>query len=141
MNADGSNVKRLTRTSTFNYYPAWSPDGHRIAFVAGQVETKENKKFSKLIESIEMRTVTTRSFADIQEIKEAIFVMNIDGSGIMHLTAHSSNRKPAWSSDGERIAFVSSRDGNSEIYIMNVDDKGARNLTKNPEGDYEPSWY
>jgi dipeptidyl aminopeptidase/acylaminoacyl peptidase len=28
---------------------------------------------------------------------------------------------PAWSPDGRKLAFVSRRDGNSEIYVMNAD--------------------
>ncbi|MCS6911220.1 MAG: hypothetical protein NZM11_11750, partial [Anaerolineales bacterium] len=33
------------------------------------------------------------------------------------------------------IAFVSTRDGNSEIYVMNADGSGQRNLTNDPAED------
>src|SRR5689334_1156339 len=39
-----------------------------------------------------------------------------------------------------RIAFVSNRDGNDEIYIMNGDGSGLTNLTNNPAGDGAPVW-
>jgi hypothetical protein len=39
-----------------------------------------------------------------------------------------------------RIAFVSERDGNPEIYVMNVDGSGLTRLTNNPAGDYAPAW-
>ena len=39
-----------------------------------------------------------------------------------------------------QIAFVSSRDGNNEIYVMNLDATGIRNLTNNPARDEYPSW-
>ena len=35
-------------------------------------------------------------------------------------------------SSGGKIAFVSDRDGNSEIYIMNADGSDQQNLTNNP---------
>ena len=37
---------------------------------------------------------------------------------------------PAWSRDGRTIVFVSWRDGNGEVYAMNADGNGPRNLTQ-----------
>ncbi len=39
-----------------------------------------------------------------------------------------------------RIAFVSKRDGNWEIYVMNADGSDQRNVTNNPSFDSHPSW-
>ena len=39
-----------------------------------------------------------------------------------------------------QITFVSDRDGNPEIYVMEVDGNNARNLTNNPDKDFQPSW-
>ena len=39
-----------------------------------------------------------------------------------------------------QIAFVSDRDGNQEIYVMDADGKDQRRLTKNRVDDYSPSW-
>ena len=39
-----------------------------------------------------------------------------------------------------KIAFVSRRDGNPEIYVMDDDGKNQRNLTNNANADYQPSW-
>ena len=47
---------------------------------------------------------------------------------------------PAWSPDGRKLAFVSRRDGNSEIYVMNADGSGQENLTQQPASDSHPSW-
>lgn len=38
------------------------------------------------------------------------------------------------------LAFVSNRDGNNEIYLMNSDGAGAVNLTNHPSNDRHPSW-
>ena len=35
MNADGSGQRRLTRSTTADIFPAWSPDGRKIAFDGG----------------------------------------------------------------------------------------------------------
>ena len=48
--------------------------------------------------------------------------MNSDGSGVTWLTNHPAfDGILAWSPDGAKIAFDSDRDGNSEIYVMNMD--------------------
>ena len=47
-----------------------------------------------------------------------------------------------WAEDQEtaKIAFMSKRDGNAEIYIMNPDGSGQVNLTQHPAADYHPAW-
>ena len=39
-----------------------------------------------------------------------------------------------------RIAFMSDRDGNYEIYVMGINGKNQRRLTNNPDIDWHPSW-
>ncbi len=39
-----------------------------------------------------------------------------------------------------QIAFGSNRDGNAEIYVMDLDGKNIRNLTNHPADDRNPSW-
>jgi hypothetical protein len=46
----------------------------------------------------------------------------------------------AYSPDGTRIAYISTRDGNPEIYAMNADGSGAQRLTTTPGREDTPSW-
>ena len=39
-----------------------------------------------------------------------------------------------------QIAFVSEREGNPEIYVMDINGKNPRRLTNNPHDDWDPSW-
>ena len=49
------------------------------------------------------------------------YTMNADGTDQTHLTRHTASEyHPDWSPDGTKIAFASYRDGNSEIYVMDV---------------------
>lgn len=50
------------------------------------------------------------------------------------------NRYPSWSPDGRKIAFVSERDGNSEIYMMNADGSDVTRLTDHSADDWGASW-
>ncbi len=47
---------------------------------------------------------------------------------------------PVWSSDAQRIAFISNRSGGGEIFIENSDGSGLRALTDNSETDHSPSF-
>ena len=55
-------------------------------------------------------------------------------------TERNQNFLPAWSPDGKRLALVSNRDGNSEIYVMNADGSSPRRLTNHPMIDVTPTW-
>lgn len=118
MNADGSNVTRLTNTggscgSGFAGWPAWSPDGQWIAFVSARTGNTE------------------------------IYVMRPDGSDVTQLTfSGSSDDVPTWSPDGTRIVFQSDRDtpGSPDIYIMAANGGNQTRLTTHSQVDWLPAW-
>ncbi len=78
-----------------------------------------------------------------------IYVMDIGPSLLRRLTGgqprdlsqHSADDyAPEWSPDGSRIAFVSVRDGNPEIYVMNGDGGAPQRLTFDEAIDTNPTW-
>lgn len=71
-----------------------------------------------------------------------IFVINPDGTGEVNLTnlPNVQDNGAAFSPDGTRIAFVSRRDGNEELYVVNVDGSGLRRLTNHTSWDSNPAW-
>jgi Tol biopolymer transport system component len=112
MNADGSEVLRLTDKRGQDGWPVWSPDGQRIAFISGGYDEDRD-----------------------------LYVVNADGSGLTNLTGgRGDNWGPAWSPDGQRILFVSNRDGDDEIYVMDADGSGLTNLTNSRNDDWGSSW-
>jgi Tol biopolymer transport system component len=70
-----------------------------------------------------------------------IYVMNADSTGITALSAEGlDDTAPTWSPNGQKIAYVSQRDGNREIYIMDADGQNAVNVTRHPADDWTPAW-
>lgn len=65
----------------------------------------------------------------------------IAASPIRQLTSSTAtNVRPAWSPDGNSIAFQSNRDGPYHIYVMNSDGSNLRQLTSGDNDDRHPSW-
>lgn len=50
------------------------------------------------------------------------------------------DQQPVFSPDGRRIAFVSDRDGDQDIYVMLLDGSSVRALTDNDADDNQPAW-
>jgi TolB protein len=70
---------------------------------------------------------------------QAIYTMNADGSERSRLTdGLAVDRVPEFCPDGKKIAFVSSRDGNSEIYVMNADGTSQTRITHHDATDSYP---
>jgi Tol biopolymer transport system component len=68
-----------------------------------------------------------------------IFVMRTDGTQQRDLTPDNFRHYwPRWSPDGRRIAFSSRRTGDYELFIMNRDGSGVRQLTQSAGGHYSP---
>ncbi|OPZ45111.1 MAG: translocation protein TolB [Euryarchaeota archaeon ADurb.BinA087] len=115
MNPDGSGQVRLTTNTEYDFYPAWSPDGSRIAYMTDWMTGLEG-----------------------DNVRE-IYVMKADGTDPVRLTNNTADDLfPAWSPDGSKIAFTSDRDGNYEIYTMNADGTNQTRITSNV--GTQPSW-
>jgi len=63
-----------------------------------------------------------------------------DGSKQRRLTRVGASQMPAWSPDGGRIAFTSGRDGNDDIYAIDVDGRSLQRLTRPVSEDFGASW-
>ncbi|MFL5431174.1 MAG: S9 family peptidase [Myxococcales bacterium] len=70
-----------------------------------------------------------------------LWLVGTAGGTPRQLTFDSSlTRAPRWSPDGSRLAFLSSRTGTSQLYVLRLDGGEARQITTRKEGAGIPSW-
>ena len=70
-----------------------------------------------------------------------IYAMDANGGNDLRLTDDPRvDRSPAWSPDGMRIVFVSSRGDHVSIYVMEADGGSVRRLTNDPATNLQPTW-
>jgi Tol biopolymer transport system component len=68
-----------------------------------------------------------------------IYIMNVNGK--INLTEKSGvNSCPVWSPDGKKIAFISNRTGNFDVFIMDCNGTNQINMSDSTENNYRPSW-
>lgn len=68
-----------------------------------------------------------------------IYVMTL--ATLVSITNTGNNQDPVWSPDGTRIAFMTTRDGHSELYLMNPDGSNVVRLTYNVAASVgHPAW-
>lgn len=106
-------VRQLTDSSATDDWPAWSPDGRRLAFTSDRDGLGD------------------------------VFVLHPDGELDNLTASDQRETAPAWSPDGERIAFVRHEEAGraSDVWVMDADGSNARNLTEQPDViDTHPSW-
>jgi len=71
-----------------------------------------------------------------------LYSINEDGTDRMVLANEGLlvNSEARWAPDGSRIAFLSIRDGDQEIFVMNADGSDETNVTRNESDDFQPRW-
>jgi len=59
-----------------------------------------------------------------------IWIVSTSGGDPIQVTQGGRDNSPAWSPDGKTIAFLSARDGNSQVYLLSMQGGEAKKLTQ-----------
>ena len=110
--ADGENPHVVMQSHEPLMSPSWSPDGQSLAYVS--FEDRLPSVYVQLLKTGERQRVSARA---------------------------GGNQAPAWSPDGKKLALtLSTRDGNLDIYVLDMATQALTRITDDPGIDTEPQW-
>lgn len=167
MNADGSDIHRLTKNFGDDIAPSWSPDGKKIAFMgmvgdhwdiyvldyeSALIQNQTNKPANLTGSDIDEYYPSWSpegsqiAFTKEREGSFDIWVMDPEGQNECLLVSDTGRADAVgWSPDGTQIAFSFKEGEDQEIYVQDVHcSEGGGNsemlpLTDNETNDYAPS--
>ena len=157
MDADGKHVRRVFGKLALRMEPTWSPDGERIAFHT------EEPRWSIQTATIHGAAVKQVALAEWRggnpswaaNGNEIAFVGNVGGtrrililklrSGGIHTFLPKEKSwmyAPAWSPDGDKLAFTwkLALDGRDSIYVANRDGSDLKPIGEPAFGVFSPAW-
>ena len=117
MDLNSGDVKQVTDSNEYDSSPSWSPDGQWLVF-----ETYLNDNLEVAI-------------ASVTDPAQKIIPLTQDSA---------SDHSPVWAPDGRHIAFISTRGGDSDVWLADLDladDERYQNLSKTPfAAENHPVW-
>jgi dipeptidyl aminopeptidase/acylaminoacyl peptidase len=165
VNPDGSGGGALVDDpEAFEWDPAWSSDGSRIAFVSGgeasarpmglYVADSDGSGVTLVLEdgtgptspswSPDGRTIVFETGLGHEQTGSGnrdVFAIDVESGELTRLTDDSARDEyPALSPDGNRIAFTRQHDGVVDIYLVNADGTMVTQLTRGEGTDFRPAW-
>lgn len=163
MNADGSDVLALSPEGADDRGPVWAPGGSRVAYISQQ---DGNREIYVMDADGQNRLNLTRNpaddwtpawspdgqllaFSSIRSGQWEIYLMDMTclenpatcPERVTQITTNGQNSlSPAWSPDGNRLAFNSRAAGDWDIYTMTSSGSDVRQITTSEANELAPSW-
>jgi TolB protein len=155
-NRDGSNVRRLTNDRWINTTPTWSPSGNQIAFVSDRTGSPQIYVMNADGAGAPQRISTSEGYADrpswspppYNEIAYTartgpgndIKVIDMATRQVRQLTfGEGTNESPTWAANGRHLAFMSTRSGKSQIFVISRTGQNLKQITK-VGNNQQPDW-
>ena len=154
INRDGSDLRRLTNNPAIDSTPTFSPTGTQIAFTSERTGTPQVYVIN--VDGSGMRRISSESYADRATWSPApyneiafsartgpgfdIKILNIgDGTTRQITFGEGTNESPAWAPNGRHLAFMSTRQGRSQIFTVDRDGRNLRQITRDGNNT-TPHW-
>jgi len=158
MNADGSDYRRLTTDDDIrHFYSSISPDGRSVVYSAFNKQSKHYEIYELDLSTSENKALTyalgdlnapeispdgktivfTRFFNDPD--KPSTWLMDRNGTNLRQISAVAA-WDPTWSPDGGQILFASYINNLSQLFIINLDGTGLRQISNLPDLRGRSDW-
>jgi Tol biopolymer transport system component len=108
---EGNRLRRLTQDKYADLHPVWSPDGRTIAFTTDRGSETDFKTLA------------------IGNMRIALYDLDMGSTRVLDQMERGKNVSPQWAPDGKSIAFVSDRNGVSNIYLYDLGEQSVYQIT------------
>jgi TolB protein len=132
MSTDGSNIRQLTSGVGQNIHPAWSPDGVWILF--------NTTHFVAAAQTTGQTPGARRVIGEKTDDDMDLATVRPDGSDLTRITQGGGYTYASFSPDGKSIVHRRQHGEVSQVFLMNADGSGDRNLSGTSTLDGWPSW-
>lgn len=154
--ADGQNLRQLTRDNSIGMAPKWSPDGSRLVYTSFRSRFPDvylvdlNTGDRKCIANYPGLNSSAAFAPDGNEValilskdgNPDLYVKNLNSGALTRLTKtrQAAEASPTWSPDGRQIAFVSDSSGTPQLYVIDRSGGEQRRLTSRGSQNVDPDW-
>lgn len=154
--ADGENVRQLTRDNSISIGPSWSPDGSQLSYTSYRggypdayvIDMSSGRR--RCVASFPGMNLAggfspdgrTLAVALSKDGNPDVYTVGVDGGRVTRLTstAPAAEASPAWSPDGSQIVYVSDVGGSPQLYLMSRSGGERQRLTSRGGENVAPDW-
>ena len=149
LSSDGNRIAFLSNGNEKRgelFIDLWLADAHTGKRIKRLVQSTTNPNFEELrllySQSSFSNDGRTLAFTAQREGKDVLYLMDVATANVRARLDLPVDAvwSPVWSPDDKQIAFSGSHGGISDLYIVNADGKGLRQLTNDLYGDLQPAW-
>ncbi len=128
---------RLTSHPSRDINPVISPDGKKLVFVSFR-DDPEGDIFVMKIKPGELIKMEEESISTLSSMDNITENISIEKDAVSEVVINIKDSNPAWSPDGDKIVYSSSKGGTANIWIMNSDGSDKKRMTE--KGGQFPSF-
>lgn len=144
----------VSQALSTNTFPMWSPDDQQLAYAVWddsgteiyvvEMLTNESRLLFSVDAQIGLRLQWSSDGGYITfQLNGEIYVLNAQTGERVGIVGSGAQIEysPVWAPDGDRLAFVSDRDGNHDIYIYDVVSGKTLSISNNERFNINPGWW
>ena len=153
---DGRIIRRLTVSKAVEISPSWAPGGRELVFTSDRTGTPQlyiideegagRRRLSFEGQYNDSAQWSPRGDRIVYTFRDEGFnrIVLIKPSGeerrILTDASWGNAEDPCWAPDGRHVVFASDRNGESKLYVYDVDEDSFRQLTFGDDPDITPAW-